>query len=116
MPKRVPKAIHKVQPLPRSLPSTCYRFDCSTVNESGVLIYGSSRLDEARTRLDSALFYHPQTSSYAMFLARITFGADGGATSDRDALKDAAEGYLAALLKNGQICGDYLTAWSSATH
>lgn len=48
-----------------------------------------------------------------MFLAQITFGFDAGKPRQRDALKDAAESYLAALLKNGQIYGDYLFAWSN---
>jgi len=47
-----------------------------------------------------------------MFLAQITFGSDGGKSRRREELKDAAEWYLACLLKNGQIYGDYLLAWS----
>lgn len=50
-----------------------------------------------------------------MFLARLTFGFDGDKPRGRDALKDAAEWYLAALLKNGQIYGEYLFAWCDAT-
>ena len=48
-----------------------------------------------------------------MYLSQITFGSDGGKPRQREALKDAAESYLAALLKNGQIYGDYLFAWSN---
>ena len=47
-----------------------------------------------------------------MFLVRATFGTDRAKRSQRKALVDTAEGYLAALLKNGQICQDYLLAWS----
>jgi len=47
-----------------------------------------------------------------MFLARITFDTDDGSSRERDALSNAAECYLAALLKNGQIYGEYLFAWS----
>jgi predicted nucleic acid-binding Zn ribbon protein len=50
-----------------------------------------------------------------MFLARLTFGSHSGKPSERDALREAAESYLAALLKNGQIYGDYLAAWCDAT-
>jgi len=49
-----------------------------------------------------------------MFLARITFGNDNS-SDDHDALKNSAESYLAALLKNGQIYGEYLFAWSGGT-
>ena len=48
-----------------------------------------------------------------MILAKITFGTDGGKLHERNTLKDRAEWYLAALLKNGQIYGDYLVAWSN---
>jgi len=51
---------------------------------------------------------------YAMYLARITFATDGVKSPERDKLKDAAEWYLAALLKNGQIYGEYQFAWSNA--
>ena len=49
-----------------------------------------------------------------MFLVQITFGSDGGERSHRESLRDAAESYLAPLLWNGQIHGDYLLAWSNA--
>lgn len=47
-----------------------------------------------------------------MLLARITFTVTA-IEVDRDAAKDVAESYLAALLKNGQICGDYFVAWAN---
>jgi predicted nucleic acid-binding Zn ribbon protein len=50
-----------------------------------------------------------------MCLARITFGPDIGSSRERDALSDVGESYLAALLKNGQIYGEYLLAWSNGT-
>jgi len=50
-----------------------------------------------------------------MFLARITFCTHIDPPHDRDKLKDTAESYLAALLKNGQIYGEYFVAWSSGT-
>ncbi len=45
-----------------------------------------------------------------MFLTQVTFGTDGGGQT-RESLCDTAEWYLATLLHNGQICGDYLFAW-----
>ena len=51
-------APHQFTPMPgvpRSLQPTCYPYDCSTVNEDGKLLDGSSRFGKARTRLDSAL-------------------------------------------------------------
>ena len=48
-----------------------------------------------------------------MILARIIFGTDGGKRQERHTLKDKAEGYLVALLKNGQLYGEYLVAWSN---
>lgn len=48
-----------------------------------------------------------------MFLARITFGPRGISASENDGRSDAAECYLASLLKNGQIYGEYLFAWSN---
>ena len=50
-----------------------------------------------------------------MFLARIAFDTDNASPRDRDTLSDVAECYLAALLKNGQIYGEYLFAWSQGT-
>jgi len=50
-----------------------------------------------------------------MFLARITFDTDDDSSRERDVLSSAAESYLAALSKNGQISGEYLFAWSSGT-
>lgn len=49
-----------------------------------------------------------------MFLAQITFGPCDSDSSQRESLRDAAEGYLASLLWNGQIHGDCLLAWSNA--
>ena len=49
-----------------------------------------------------------------MLLAQITFGGDTE-KDERDAQKDIAESYLAALLKNGQIYGTHLVAWSGGT-
>jgi predicted nucleic acid-binding Zn ribbon protein len=49
-----------------------------------------------------------------MFLVQITFGPGDSDSSRRESLSDAAEGYLASLLHNGQIYGDYLLAWSNA--
>lgn len=49
-----------------------------------------------------------------MFLVQITFGSDGGDMSHRETLKNAAENYLSALFWNGQVCGEYLLAWSNA--
>lgn len=48
-----------------------------------------------------------------MFLARIIFGSAVGKPQQRNALADVAESYLASLLKNGQIYGEYLFAWSA---
>ena len=48
-----------------------------------------------------------------MILAKITFGTDCGKQRERHTLMDTAECYLAALLKNGQIYGEYLVAWSN---
>ena len=50
-----------------------------------------------------------------MFLARIIFGTHAGSTRQRDELSDAAERYLGALLKNGQIYGEFMFAWSNGT-
>ncbi|MHC4624543.1 MAG: DUF2310 family Zn-ribbon-containing protein [Planctomycetota bacterium] len=45
-----------------------------------------------------------------MYLATVKFGrARSG--KDRDELKEIAETYLVALLRNGQLCGDYLVGW-----
>ncbi|QQS42114.1 MAG: DUF2310 family Zn-ribbon-containing protein [Acidobacteriota bacterium] len=49
-----------------------------------------------------------------MFLARLTFGSDCGKPRERDALEDAAEWYLGALIRNGQIYGEYLFSWHDA--
>ena len=46
-----------------------------------------------------------------MFLTKITFGSDKGKKRQREALSDKSETYLAALLKNGQIYGDYIFSW-----
>ena len=46
-----------------------------------------------------------------MFLARITFGTREGASAEPNAL-ECVERYLQALRENGQIFGDYLSAWS----
>lgn len=46
-----------------------------------------------------------------MYLTQLTFGPAACLSLDRDALKDAAESYLASLLKNGQLYGEYLLAW-----
>ena len=53
-----------------------------------------------------------QVNKY-VFLAQATFGTDRGDAGRRDELANAAQEYLAALLKNGQICGEPLYAWSS---
>lgn len=44
-----------------------------------------------------------------MYLARLTFGSD--CSRDRSTLQDAAEWYLASLLKNGQTYGEWVVAW-----
>lgn len=49
-----------------------------------------------------------------MFLVQITFGSYDGNGHQRESLTDAAEAYLGSLLRNGQIHGDYLLAWSKA--
>ncbi len=49
-----------------------------------------------------------------MLLARIIF-ADDKHSVERETLKDVAETYLATLLRNGHIHGDYFVAWSSGT-
>lgn len=49
-----------------------------------------------------------------MFLVQITFGQGDGGGSQRESLGDAAETYLCSLLRNGQINGDYMLAWSNA--
>jgi hypothetical protein len=38
-----------------TLQPTCYPYDCSAVNENGELFGGSSRIANARTRLNFAL-------------------------------------------------------------
>ena len=46
---------------------------------------------------------------FIMYLTRVTFTTKHPPSDD---LKDVAEWYLSLLLLNGQICGDYLIAWS----
>ena len=45
-----------------------------------------------------------------MILAHVTFGPRG--RNEPGPLKDAAEAYLASLLRSGQICGEYYVAWT----
>ena len=45
-----------------------------------------------------------------MILAQVKFGRQSAATKEE--LADVAESYLASLLKTGQICGEYLLAWT----
>ena len=49
-----------------------------------------------------------------MLLAQITFGGDTE-KDERDAQKDIAESYLAALLKNGQIYGTHPVSYTHLT-
>ena len=49
-----------------------------------------------------------------MFLVQITFGPGDSDGDQCESLRDAAETYLCSLLRNGQIHGDYLLAWSNA--
>ncbi|MBZ5552092.1 MAG: Zn-ribbon-containing protein [Acidobacteriia bacterium] len=49
-----------------------------------------------------------------MFIAEITFASSRSKTTNRESLRDVAEEYLACLLRNGQIYGEYLIAWSNA--
>ncbi|MCO6510379.1 MAG: DUF2310 family Zn-ribbon-containing protein [Aridibacter famidurans] len=49
-----------------------------------------------------------------MFLAKVTFGSDGGNLPKRDTLEEAVELYLGALIRNGQIYGEYLFSWHDA--
>jgi len=46
----------------------------------------------------------------SMYLAQVVFGTEGGKKSRRD-LVYVAESYLAALLHNGQILGEWLSSW-----
>ena len=46
-----------------------------------------------------------------MLVTHITFSTTAP-DADRDSRKNIVESYLASLLKDGQICGDYLVAWS----
>jgi predicted nucleic acid-binding Zn ribbon protein len=46
-----------------------------------------------------------------MFLVQIAFGTDANDRSRRAELSDAAETYLAAVFRNGQIYGNYDFAW-----
>lgn len=48
-----------------------------------------------------------------MYITEITFYNKGNNIPDKEILRDISEGYLAALLKNGQICGKYLLGWKS---
>ena len=50
-----------------------------------------------------------------MYLAKLTFGTQDAKSPPRDTLKDTAEIYLIALLKNGQIYGEYLLSWFRGT-
>ena len=50
-----------------------------------------------------------------MFLTQLTFGTVDGNTANQDDLTDAAEWYLASLLKHGQIYGEYLYDWIGGT-
>jgi len=45
-----------------------------------------------------------------MYLARVDFGRNR-LQQDRWDLENAAESYLVALLRNGQICGEYILGW-----
>jgi predicted nucleic acid-binding Zn ribbon protein len=45
-----------------------------------------------------------------MILANITFGARRKMATDR--LEDVAESYFGALFHSGQLCGEYLLAWT----
>jgi len=50
-----------------------------------------------------------------MHLTKITFGTLAGDARRKQLQHDAAETYLAALLKNGQICGEYLFGQTEGT-
>ncbi len=47
-----------------------------------------------------------------MYLAKVNFGKNRLRQDPAD-LQDAAEGYLVALLRNGQLCGKYMLGWVS---
>ena len=50
-----------------------------------------------------------------MFLTQITFARAKGIAADEEELEEAADWYLATLLKNGQVYGDRLTGWNRRT-